>query len=219
MLSLHQEMLLLAVNDDGDIEFTAGTSTFRLAFVGACLIELALKDKIEVDPEEVRVISRDTEDDGTLNLVMERLCEHNTPQRLRFWLSHLQEDFQEITRLTLKSLCDQGILKSEESRFLWVLSSRKYPVVDGTEKKEAKLRIMETLLGDSIPSPEDSVLIGLARVGGLLEAFLSTTEIARLEGRLEQVSNLDLTAGLVELAIQEEQEAIARAMLASPYPI
>jgi Golgi phosphoprotein 3 len=219
MLSLHQEMLLLAVNDDGDIEFTAGTSTFRLALVGACLIELALKDKIEVDPEEVRVISRDTEDDGTLNLVMERLCEHNTPQRLRFWLSHLQEDFQEITRLTLKSLCDQGILKSEESRFLWVLSSRKYPVVDGTEKKEAKLRIMETLLGDSIPSPEDSVLIGLARVGGLLEAFLSTTEIARLEGRLEQVSNLDLTAGLVELAIQEEQEAIARAMLASPYPI
>ena len=219
MLSLHQEMLLLAVNDDGDIEFTAGTSTFRLAFVGACLIELALKDKIEVDPEEVRVISRDTENDGTLNLVMERLCEHNTPQRLRFWLSHLQEDFQEITRLTLKSLCDQGILKSEESRFLWVLSSRKYPVVDGTEKKEAKLRIMETLLGDSIPSPEDSVLIGLARVGGLLEAFLSTTEIARLEGRLEQVSNLDLTAGLVELAIQEEQEAIARAMLASPYPI
>ena len=219
MLSLHQEMLLLAVNDDGDIEFTAGTSTFRLAFVGACLIELALKDKIEVDPEEVRVISRDTEDDGTLNLVMERLCEHNTPQRLRFWLSHLQEDFQEITRLTLKSLCDQGILKPEESRFLWVLSSRKYPVVDGTEKKEAKLRIMETLLGDSIPSPEDSVLIGLARVGGLLEAFLSTTEIARLEGRLGQVSNLDLTAGLVELAIQEEQEAIARAMLASPYPI
>lgn len=219
MLSLHQEMLLLAVNDDGDIEFTAGTSTFRLAFVGACLIELALKDKIEVDPEEVRVISSDTDNDPTLNLVMERLCAHSTPQRLRFWLSHLQEDFQEITRLTLKSLCDQGILKSEESRFLWVLSSRKYPVIDGTEKKEAKLRIMETLLGDSIPSPEDSVLIGLARVGGLLEAFLSTTEIARLEGRLEQVSNLDLTAGLVELAIQEEQEAIARAMLASPYPI
>jgi hypothetical protein len=219
MLSLHQEMLLLAVNDEGDIEFTAGTSTFRLAFVGACLIELALKDKIEVDPEEVRVISRDTDGDATLDLVMERLSEHNTPQRLRFWLSHLQEDFQEITRLTLKSLCDQGILKSEESRFLWVLSSRKYPVIDGAEKKEAKLRIMETLLGDSIPSPEDSVLIGLARVGGLLEAFLSTSEIARLEGRLEQVSNLDLTAGLVELAIQEEQEAIARAMLASPYPI
>lgn len=219
MLSLHQEMLLLAVNDDGDIEFTAGTSTFRLAFVGACLIELALKDRIEVDPEEVRVISSEQDLDAALNLVMERLCEHSTPQRLRFWLSHLQEDFQEITRLALKSLCDQGILKSEESRFLWVLSSRKYPVVDGSEKKEAKLRIMETLLGDSIPSPEDSVLIGLARVGGLLEAFLSTGEIARLEGRLEQVSNLDLTAGLVELAIQEEQEAIARAMLASPYPI
>jgi len=212
-------MLLLAINDNGDIEFTAGTSTFRLAFVGACLIELALKDKIEVDPEEVRVISRNVDNDATLNLVMERLCEHSTPQRLGFWLSHLQADFQEITRLTLQSLCDQGILKSEESRFLWVLSSRKYPVVDGTEQKEAKLRILETLLGDSIPSTEDSVLIGLARAGGLLEAFLSTKEIVRLESRLEQVSNLELTAGLVELAIQEEQEAIAQAMLVSSYPI
>ena len=95
---------------------------------------------------------------------------------------------------------------------------KKIPVVDGTEQKEAKLRIMETLLGDSIPSTEDSVLIGLARAGGLLEAFLSKKEIVRLEDRLEQVSNLELTAGLVELAIQEEQEAIARAMLVSSHP-
>ena len=64
MLSLHEEMLLLAINDDGDIEFTAGTSTFRLALMGACLIELALKDKIEVDEEEVRVLSRDVGNDA-----------------------------------------------------------------------------------------------------------------------------------------------------------
>ena len=96
---------------------------------------------------------------------------------------------------------------------------RKYPIADGKEKKEAKLRILAVLLGEDIPSAEDSVLIGLARVGGLLEAFLTTSEIASLETRIEQVSNLDLTAGLVEKAIQEEQEAIARAMLASPYPV
>ena len=137
MLSLHQEMLLLAINDDGDIEFTAGTSTFRLAFMGACLIELALKDKIEVDEEEVRILSRDVGNDAALNLVMDRLCKHTAPKRLRFCLSHLKEDFQEITRLTLKSLCDQGILTPKDSRFLWVLSSRKYPATDGTEKKEA----------------------------------------------------------------------------------
>lgn len=219
MLALHQEMLLLAINDEGAIEYTAGTSTFRLALVGACLVELALKEKIDVDLDEVRLRSSEKTGDLALDLIIERLAEHSTPQRLQFWLSTLQETAQTITQLTLQSLCDRGILELRESRFLWVLSTRRYPITDGTEKKEAKLRIMEVLLGDEIPSPEDSVLIGLAHAGGLLEAFLTTREIARLEDRLTQVANLDLTAGLVGQAIQEEQEAIAQAMLTAPYPI
>ncbi len=213
MLGLHQELMLLAINDEGAIEYTAGTSTFRLAIVGSCLVELALRGKIDVDLDEVRLRSRDMTGDVALDLVLESLTEHSTPQRLQFWLSSLQDVAQEITQLALQSLCDLAILELRESRFLWVLSTRRYPVIDGTEKKEAKLRIMEVLLSDSIPSPEDSVLIGLAHAGGLLEAFLTTREIARLEDRLEQVSNLDLTAGLVGQAIQEEQEAIAQAML------
>jgi len=219
MLSLHQELLLLAINDQGDIEFTAGTSTFRLAFVGACIVTLAQSNHLECDLDEVRVIDQSAPLDPTLALVLAKISEPSTPQRLRYWLSELQEDFQDLIKLTLQSLCDQGVLTMEESRFLWMLSSRKYPIADGKEKKEAKLRILAVLLGEDIPGAEDSVLIGLARVGGLLEAFLTTSEIASLETRIEQVSNLDLTAGLVEKAIQEEQEAIARAMLASPYPV
>ena len=41
MLSLHQELLLLAINDQGDIEFTAGTLDVPLGFVGACIVTLA----------------------------------------------------------------------------------------------------------------------------------------------------------------------------------
>lgn len=219
MLALHQELLLLAINDHGDIEFTAGTSTFRLAFVGACVVSLAHSSHLECDLDEVRVIDGAPPSDPTLALVLAQISEPQTPQRLRYWLSGLQENFEELIKLTLQSLCDQDVLTVKESRFLWMLSSRKYPIADGKEKKEAKLRILAVLLGEDTPEPEDSVLIGLARVGGLLEAFLTTSEIASLETRIEQVSNLDLTAGLVEKAIQEEQEAIARAMLASPYPV
>ena len=151
MLSLHQELLLLAINDQGDIEFTAGTSTFRLAFVGACIVTLAQSNHIECDLDEVRVIDQSTPLDATLALVLAKISEPSTPQRLRYWLSELQEDFQDLIKLTLQSLCDQGVLTMEESRFLWMLSSRKYPIADGKEKKEAKLRILAVLLGEDIP--------------------------------------------------------------------
>ncbi|MGA1463731.1 MAG: GPP34 family phosphoprotein, partial [Steroidobacteraceae bacterium] len=98
-------------------------------------------------------------------------------------------------------------------RFLWVLKTRRYPLLDGSEKKEAKLRIVSTLLGDDIPTPHDSVLIGLARVGGLLEGFLSASEIDRLSGRINQIGSVDLIAKGVESAIREEQLEVARTFL------
>ena len=47
-------------------------------------------------------------------------------------------------------------------------------------------RIYDTLMSDEIPSPHDTVLLGLALAGGLLEAFLSKAEIARLEDRIRE---------------------------------
>ena len=219
MLHLHQEFLLLAVDDEGKIEYTAGTSTFRLAFIGACITELSRLDRIDCDLEQVTVRDPSPPKDPALAQVMAMLAGEAEPKRLRYWLSKLQEVFQELINATLKGLCDLGVLQVQESHFLWVLSSRKYPVVDGTEKKEAKLRIMEALLGDGIPNQEDAILIGLARVGGLLEAFLSVKEIASLHDRINEISKLDLTTGLLERAILEEQEAIASAMLLGPYPV
>jgi hypothetical protein len=120
----------------------------------------------------------------------------------------------EIVRLALGSLAQRGILTQQESRFLWVLKSRRYPLIDGAEQKEAKLRILSTLLGDDLPTPHDTVLLGLARVGGVLEGFLSTAEIARLDDRIEQIGGIDLIAKGVEAALRDEQEQIARSFLA-----
>ena len=117
MLSLHQELLLLAINDQGDIEFTAGTSTFRLAFVGACIVTLTQSNHLECDLDEVRVINHSAPLDPTLALVLAKINEPSTPQRLRYWLSELQEDFQELIKLALQSLCEQGVLqKTSQSR-------------------------------------------------------------------------------------------------------
>ena len=117
MLSLHQELLLLAINDQGDIEFTAGTSTFRLAFVGACIITLEQDGYLECSLYKVRVIATNTAPDPTLALVLTKINESPSAQRLRYWLSALQEDFEMLMKLTLKSLCDLGVLTIEESRF------------------------------------------------------------------------------------------------------
>jgi hypothetical protein len=98
-----------------------------------------------------------------------------------------------------------------------VLKTRRYPVIDGREQTEAKLRIVNLLLSEDLPSPHDSVLIGLAHAGGLLQGFLSSSEVARLEERLMKIGNLDLIARAVEHAIADEHERIAQALLTPTY--
>ena len=61
------------------------------------------------------------------------------------------------------------------------------------------------------------MLIGLAHAGGLLQGFLSSSEVARLEERLMKIGNLDLIARAVEHAIADEHERIAQALLTPTY--
>jgi len=135
------------------------------------------------------------------------------PQSVVDWTRTLFPHAGGLVKLALDRLQARGIIESREARFLWVLKSRKYPVIEGRELQEAKLRISAVLLGDAIPSPSDSVLIGLASISGLLRGFLSGAELRRLEERILAVGSLDLVARGVERAIEEEVAFRARAMM------
>ena len=89
------------------------------------------------------------------------------------WTRQLFPRAGELVALALERLQGRGVIEAKEARFLWVLRSRRYPVIEGRELQEAKLRITDVLLGGAIPSPHDSVLIGLASISGLLRGFLS----------------------------------------------
>jgi len=212
MIGLVEELFLLSIEDDGAIAHTAGSADFGMALIGACLVELSNQGRIDADLDSLRLISTAPTGHPVLDRVLALLGEGDQGT-VEQWVTRLTIEVPELLRLTLRSLVTRGVLERTETRFLWVLRSRRYPVIDGREQKEAKLRILATLLGDDLPSPQDTVLLGLARVGGLLEAFLSVAEIARLEGRIAQVGGIDLFVRGVESAIREVQAERARAMM------
>lgn len=213
MVNLIEELVLLTIDDDGSVAFTAGGSGFRMSAIGACLVELNNAGRIDADLDAVHVLSAEPVGHAAIDRVLEMVAA-GPEKPISQWVRQLAAMSGEIVRLALGSLAQRGILTQQESRFLWVLKSRRYPLIDGAEQKEAKLRILSTLLGDDLPTPHDTVLLGLARVGGVLEGFLSTAEIARLDDRIEQIGGIDLIAKGVEAALRDEQEQIARSFLA-----
>ncbi|HSH92184.1 MAG TPA: GPP34 family phosphoprotein [Ramlibacter sp.] len=212
MTSLAEELVLLAVEDDGKISYTAGSTEFILALFGACLIDLNNLGRVDADLKELTLLSSEPTGLAHLDWVLERVRPGGGVPVSR-WLMNAQMDSQSLVRLTLAELVKRGVLKTAQTQFLWVFNSRRYPVVDGQEQKEAKLRILAGLLVHDVPTPHDTALIGLARVGGLLEGFMSASEVARLTERLDLVGGVDLIVREVESAVRENYQVRAQALM------
>lgn len=216
MRSLVEELVLLAIEDDGSIAPAAGDASFGMALLGACMVELNVAGRIDADLDKIFVLDAAPTGRAALDGVLDAL-QTDEPASIEHWILRLSPTASTVVRQTLEALMARQVLRMEEARFLWVLKERRYPLLDGREQKDAKLRIVETLLGDQIPDPHDTVLLGLARAGGLLEGFLSAAEIARLEERMATVAGLDLFVRGVEAAIREDQLERARAMMMPMY--
>jgi hypothetical protein len=214
LISLTEELVLLAIEDDGKIAYTAGSPGFAMALIGACLVELNVLGRIDSDLEAVSVLSTEPTGVEVLDYVLQQLGAG--PKRpARTWARELQPICNKLVKLCLSSLLQRGVLQQTEARFLWALRSRRYPMIDGKEQKEAKLRILSMLLSTELPTPHDTVLIGLAVAGGLLESFLTRAQIAQLADRISVVGGLDLIVRGVEAAIRDDAELRARVMMMS----
>jgi hypothetical protein len=212
MITLPEELLLLAVEDDGRIAYTAGLPGFGLAIIGACLAEMSVGGRLDADLSGVRVVSTTPTGIAAQDLVLEALAK-GPGRSISDWILELQPRGPELVAATLGILTQRGILAQQDQRFLWVLKARRYPMKDGREQREAKLRIMELLLSEELPSTADTVLLGFAAAAQLLQGFLSSAEIARLEHRIQQVGGLDLFVRGTEEAIRADAEIRARAFM------
>ncbi len=211
-LRFAEEITLLVLNDeDGEFVRVPGWS-MQCALAGSVLMDLALENRIDTDLKRLVLVDPTPLGDDLLDPILAEIAQATETYDARHWIDHIADGVDEIREHVLDRLVKRGILRREESRFLWVFQSRRYPVVDGEAEREVKLRIMEVLFGNEIPDPRDIVLISLANTCGILGEMLSARELERATQRIEQVCKLDLIGQAVSKAVWDIQSSIALAM-------
>jgi hypothetical protein len=227
-ISLIEELCLLAIDDNGVISPVTSDAAFGMSIVGACLVELCLRGRLDAELREivpgappravVWVIDRSPVGEPALDYVLSEIAAADVTPVVD-WTYRLVSAAPNLLGMALQRLQARGIIALQEKLILWVLKSRRYPVIDGRELREAKLRIVDILIGNSVPTPHDSVLIGLAQTSGVLAQFFSEGELRRLRPKIDEVSSLDIVAKEVDWAIGDEirRRAQALALAAGAY--
>lgn len=192
MLTFPEEFLLLAHDEKSGDFADVGFSVMSAALAGGALMDLALRNRIDMDPRRLLLVDPTPTGEPVLDFCLTTLAAHPGQLRTDDWVYELAKFGETLRDLALDRLLARGILKREHKRFLWVFNSRIYPLIDNRETVEVRRRISNILFSDEIPDPRDNFLLALADGSDLLSRVFNPVEVDHRRERIRAIIRLDL---------------------------
>ena len=201
MLRFAEEIMLLLLDDEGERFLRVPDWSLRYALAGGVLMDLAMEDRIDTDLEKLTLVDPTPLGDDILDPVLADIAAATGTHDARYWVEQAAGRAYETREAAMERLIARGILEQREDRMLWMFRSRRYPPVDGIAEIEVKLRIMEVLFAEVVPTPRDVVIICLADACGIFSELLSSEDLREVQPRIELVRGMDLIGRAVMAAV------------------
>lgn len=203
MLRFAEEIMLLLLDDEGKRFLKVPDASLRYALAGGVLMDLAMEDRIDTDLDRLILVDRTPVGDDILDPVLADIAAADATHDARYWVEQAASGAYSTREAAMERLVARGILERREDRFLWMFRSRRYPLIDGEVELEVKLRIMEVLFADVVPTPRDVVIICLADACGIFTELLSREDLREVRPRIELVRRMDLIGRAVMAAVRD----------------
>lgn len=206
-LSLHEELMLLALKDEeGTI---IGGTMYPYAIGGAVVAELAIDGRIAVDPDSQKLSVSDRRpigdplvDDWLLQMTGSR-----KERRVADWVSRIAGQSDLKHRVAMQ-LVRRGILRADENKVLLVFKRKIYPELDPKPERDLMERLEHAVFTDDDVAPRTALLVALAHHSGLLRAVLGKQRVKGRKERLEALSQGSVAAGATKEAIAAMEAAM-----------
>ena len=202
MLSMLEEVVLLAVDQEsGGLRSTRQFST-SYALVGAVFFDLALARRIDSDTEQIHVLDAGATGITMLDRVLAHMKTRPHLTTVRQWIDEIFHQRADLEGEALHSLIRQGILRHEKTKRLWIIDVERFPLVDNRPQRDVRQRLAEAILTDTIPDSRDIMLVSIAEPCGLLGYVLSESQVAARRARIDLLCNMETISRKVAEAIR-----------------
>lgn len=217
-LSLSEELLLLALNDEkGNISLQA-SSTIDYGIAGAGLLELIFKKCIYLDAaNKLRVSEGAIGESAFQKSILAQLTLSTKHRKLDYWVQRLPSKMKPIKTTILQSLIEGGILSEKKKVVLWVFSLDRYPMVDGSPEAELRKRIHDIVLGNEEPGESEGALLGLVQACGLINEIFEKNDRRIAKKRIKEIAKNQIMAKAVEDALAAAMAAVIAATTAASF--
>lgn len=193
MLTLPEQLLLISLHDEKGIILSTASISIRYGLAGAVIMELALREKLEIRDKKLFLINDSYTGDNVLDEAMSQIKIVDKAKNAGYWINKLSSKIK-IQELLLIRLVEKGILKLEEHKVLWIFDSPHYPMQDSGEESEIREKIRRIVLQKDIVDTRIAVLIGLVNACRLTNEIFSKDERKEAKTRIKEIIENDIIA-------------------------
>jgi Golgi phosphoprotein 3 len=209
-LDLLEEYLLIAL-DDSKGQFVIDSTHLHYGLAGAILLELALREKVSIQGDYVRINDSATVTEMALNKALEYLKEKARSTKVKDVITAFANQAGEFKQDVL-----QRILKKEEAKILWIIPNNKYPTSNLSPENKVRERLKAVMLDGAKSEARDIMLLSLIDVSDLTkEAFRDKEDYKKVKKKIKEVTQDIQISGAINKSIREIQAAIMIAIMAT----
>lgn len=211
MLSLMEELLLLALKEEkGTFTFTA-SSRINYCLAGAILMELELLKRIRVAKKTVEVIERASTRNTRLDAALKLIDSHSCLRAPDYWITKLPGMLKPLRQEIMQEMAEKALVREEEHSVLIFFTQNRYPVRDLRAKKDIFDHLQKVLLRGESPNPRTVKLIGLVSTCGLIYPLFNQDDWKEAHKRAKNVITKDILTQAVKRTIQNQSASYAHA--------
>ena len=206
MLTLHDELMLLMLNEETGYFHQVPGWHLSCAVTGAALAGLSLRERIDTDMEALILLDKTPTGHPVLDFALSQIANEPKQYSAQYWIEQLSPHAEMMIDLTLDRLVQIEILEHHEGDF-WTLApvGRHNNYISDedahTTVEHVKARVDKAIFGNDIPNPRDIIIIALASVCDVLRFIFDFDEAA--EERVQLICQMDLIGRAIADAVTQ----------------
>src|SRR5688572_9733560 len=211
-LKLYEQVLLLSLHEE---KGTAHAAYYGLAIGGAILAELALLDRIRLEPAKreslVTIVDGPRTGDRVLDGCVTRIAASKRRRSPQVWIDAFSV-IPDLIDTIAQPLADRGILHRGEGRMLWIFRRKIYPTANPGPESRLVKEIRNAIRRDGDVEPRLAILIGIAHRAYVLEYVVERDILKERKKRLDEIVKMHAMGEATKKAVEASMAVIMAAV-------
>lgn len=207
-LSLAEELLLLALNDEKGTVLMAGATGLPFGLAGALLVELIEAGLLRIEGKSLVAAPAGSARDEILDGILSEVRSAKRTRDIKHWVGKIGRSGGKIRVKIAHRLVSKGVLHEEERRLLLIFPTTRYPQVDPMPEYRVRERVRAALRGMTPPDERTAALISLVHACDLIGRLFDKEERREAKKKAKEISASQPVGSAVARTVEAVKAAV-----------